>query len=82
MQMVKIEPRRARRNTVPPQLHNPWRRIVILDKCITAKTIPINESSTFNGASTGVKKAEKNSKIKKSETSHFGLQNAECGLQN
>jgi hypothetical protein len=46
------------RKNAPPQLHNPWRRIFIMDKCITAKNIPINESSTFNGASTGAKSAE------------------------
>jgi hypothetical protein len=29
-----------------------------MDTCIAAKNIPINESSTFNGASTGAKSAE------------------------
>ena len=49
----------------PPQLNNPWRGIFILDICITAENIPMNESTTFNGAGKGAKNAGKKCKCLK-----------------
>jgi len=49
----------------------------------TAKNIPINESSTCNGASTGAKSAEKITKKEvRSQNTYFGSLISDGGMKN